>query len=275
MRCFLQDLFIRLPGDPKMPELENGARWRCPFCETNSVLSDANFSASVIPLNANSKHGEKGLKVSSIACSNEECGELTLYVDYGAYRTHQSRHAYMSFYMTESDVELSRTLLPDGLSVPVPASVPEEIAITYREAARIAEISGRASAAMSRRCLQGMVRHFFDIPSNKRGNLGAELSFVKDRIDPDMWENLIAVRAVGDIGAHMDHNVDQIIDISPEEARTLLALIESLFKEWYEAREKRERSSSALKELLSTKRTQQKEAKQKSAVVAEDDVENR
>ncbi|WP_107675681.1 DUF4145 domain-containing protein [Agrobacterium sp. LAD9] len=253
-----------------MVEVLIGSRWRCPFCSTNSLISRDNLSRIVLPLNGKSKHGNKAIAVTSISCANEDCSELSLTIDFGDYKTSRSNSGFINHIMNEWDVELTKSFLPDGVSVSVPASVPEEISITYKEAARIADISGRASAAMSRRCLQGMVRHFFDIPNNKRGNLGAELSFVKDRIDPEMWDNLLAVRSVGDIGAHMDNNVDQIIDISPEEARILLALIESLFKEWYEAREKRERSSAALKDLLVSKRAQQKEAKQKSAVVADE-----
>ena len=225
-------------------------------------------------VNGVSRYGNRAVAITSISCADQDCRELSLYVDFGPYNSSKSANGFVSYQINDWQIELSKSLLPDGVSVSVPSNVPEEIAITYREAARIADISGRASAAMSRRCLQGMVRHFFDIPTNKRGNLGAELSLVKDRIDSDMWENLLAVRAVGDIGAHMDNNVDQIIDISPDEARILLALIESLFKDWYEVREKRERSSSALKELLASKRTLQREAKQKSVVVADEDSDD-
>ncbi|NRF12526.1 DUF4145 domain-containing protein [Agrobacterium pusense] len=258
-----------------MAELVVGSRWRCPFCSTNSLIGRDNLSRTVVPVNGKSKHGNKAIAVTSISCANDECSELALTVNFGDYKVTRTNNGYTNYIMNEWDVELTKNLLPDGVSVSVPASVPAEISITYIEAARIADISGRASAAMSRRCLQGMVRHFFDIPANKRGNLGAELAFVKDRIDPEMWDNLLAVSGVGDIGAHMDNNVDQIIDISPEEARILLALIESLFKEWYEAREKRERSSAALKEILVSKRAQQKEAKQKSAAVADEQTKEK
>lgn len=257
-----------------MAEISIGSLWRCPFCSANSMISKDNLTRSVSLVNNASKHGHRAVAITSVSCANQDCRELSLYVDFGPYTSLRSASGFVSYKIEDWEVELSKSLLPDGVTVSVPSNVPEEIAITYKEAARIAEVSGRASAAMSRRCLQGMVRHFFDIPSNKRGNLGAELSFVKDRIDPDMWDNLQAVRGVGDIGAHMDNNVDQIIDISPEEARILLALIESLFKEWYEVREKRERSSSALKELLANKRTLKKEAKQKSVAVAEEDSDN-
>jgi len=65
---------------------------------------------------------------------------------------------------------------------------------------------------------RGIVRDFFEIPDNRRGDLGAELSFVRDKIDTGVWEDISAVRSVGDIGAHMDKNVDIIVDVEPEEA---------------------------------------------------------
>ncbi|WP_165419075.1 DUF4145 domain-containing protein [Rhizobium leguminosarum] len=167
-----------------------------------------------------------------------------------------------------------KTLLPEANVKPLPVSVPEEIRITYREAVLISEISGRAAAAMARRCLQGIVRDFFDIPQEKRGNLGAELAFVREKIDADLWEDIQTLRSVGDIGAHMDKNVDQIIDVSPQEARSLIELIETLFAEWYAAREKRAKNKLALKEMLNDKRQAQKSAKDAARAGIPEDAGN-
>jgi len=41
------------------------------------------------------------------------------------------------------------------------------------------------------------------------------------------------VRKIGNIGAHMEKDVDLIIDIDPDEAQILIELIEMLFDEWY------------------------------------------
>lgn len=47
------------------------------------------------------------------------------------------------------------------------------------------------------------------------------------------------VRTVGNIGAHMEKDIDLIVPVDPGEAQALIELIELLFEEWYGAREKR------------------------------------
>ncbi|MCV3738220.1 DUF4145 domain-containing protein [Rhizobium sp. TRM96647] len=143
----------------------------------------------------------------------------------------------------------------------LPDAIPEPIRKSYREAVLVAPISGSASAALSRRCLQGIVRDFFDIPENRKGELGAELSYVKDKIDHSTWTDIQNVRSIGDIGAHMDKNTNVIIDVDEEEADRLVALIEYLFRSWYIERERRKASSAALAAAVTSKRELQKAAK--------------
>ena len=42
-----------------------------------------------------------------------------------------------------------------------------------------------------------------------------------------------SLRKIGNIGAHMEKDVNTIIDVSSDEAETLISLIEFLFREWY------------------------------------------
>jgi hypothetical protein len=56
-----------------------------------------------------------------------------------------------------------------------------------------------------------------------------------------------AVRSVGNIGAHMEKDVNLIIDIEPGEAQMLIELIEMLFDEWYVERQRRDQK---LKDIL-------------------------
>lgn len=215
-----------------------------------------------MPLNGKSSHGAVGVFVQSISCANSECEELTVEVELGRL-IKSTYNGGIAYSLNDYYISLRRRILPEAKLVQVPESVPEEIRTTYREAALICDLSGRASAAMSRRCLQGMVRDFFDIPLNKRGNLGAELSQVQSQIDPDLWKAIQALRDIGDIGAHMDRDVNVIVDITPDEARLLLRLIETLFEQWYAARARRARTTSELTELVNSKREKQRERKRK------------
>ncbi|WLS08901.1 DUF4145 domain-containing protein [Shinella sumterensis] len=200
----------------------------------------------------------------STACPNEDCQELTIRVTWGKPQKGQ----YGTVGVKSDAPHWTQQLWPEASIMPLPEEIPEEIRTTYRETVLVSAISGRAGAAMARRCLQGIVRDFFAIPENKRGNLGAELSYVKEKIDPDLWEAILAVRGIGDIGAHMDKNVDQIIDVTPDEARLLVELIETLFKDWYIARKRRRDNQRGLQALLEEKRGAQKKGKAKARTTA-------
>ena len=56
---------------------------------------------------------------------------------------------------------------------------------------------------------------------------------IKDKVDPLTWAAIDAVRSVGNIGAHMENDINVIIDVKPEEANKLIQLIEILVKDWY------------------------------------------
>lgn len=47
------------------------------------------------------------------------------------------------------------------------------------------------------------------------------------------------VRSIGNIGAHMEKDINVIVPVDPGEAQALIELIELLFEEWYIARQSR------------------------------------
>lgn len=119
-----------------------------------------------------------------------------------------------------------------------PEYIPEAIRKDYEEACAIVTLSPKASATLSRRCLQGMIRDFWKI---KEKNLYNEISALKDKIPADLWSSIDALRQLGNIGAHMEKDTDVIVDIDPNEADSLIKLIELLMKEWYINREERKK----------------------------------
>ena len=58
-------------------------------------------------------------------------------------------------------------------------------------------------------------------------------------VDIESLDAIDAIRSVGNIGAHMEKDIDVIIDVDPEEARLLIGLIESLIESWYVERQRR------------------------------------
>lgn len=119
----------------------------------------------------------------------------------------------------------------------VPEYIPDSIKSDYYEANAIVDLSPKASATLARRCLQGMIRDFWGITGK---TLFKEIEALESKIPADQWRVINGLRRLGNIGAHMESDVNTIVDIDPDEARKLLKLIELLFKDWYVQRHERE-----------------------------------
>ncbi|NSZ02356.1 DUF4145 domain-containing protein [Agrobacterium tumefaciens] len=135
---------------------------------------------------------------------------------------------------------------PESSAKIIPDYVPAAIIQDYYEACRIADLSPKASATLARRCLQGMIRDFCEISKSR---LVDEILEIRLRIEngtgvkgvsEESLEAIDAIRKIGNIGAHMERDINNIVDVDPNEALVLIGLLESLFDEWYVARHKRE-----------------------------------
>ena len=236
--------------------------YTCPYCGQPTTITTPNYSNNFQVLKTEkSKHGIICLHHIAIACPNINCQELSLNIRLCSYGRPQNSIAG-SYGPQETIYDWK--LLPRSRARPQPDYIPEEIRNNYREACLILSDSPKASAAMSRRCLQGIVRNFWDIPMKKRGNLGAELNYVKDLVAHDTWEGIEAIRTVGDIGAHMEKSVDTIVDIEPHEAELLVELIETLLEDWYVTRYNRKQRTEKLGRIVVEKRNSQKISKERA-----------
>ncbi len=229
--------------------------WKCPFCGQTSTVTSINYHQQGNALFCGAKGGaEYFVTLRAIQCPNGDCHELSLGAELST-----AEYSLGNHYAGET-IETWQ-LRPRSSAKPLPSYVPEEIRNNYTEACLIQFDSPKASAAMSRRCLQGIIRDYWEIPSNKRGNLGAEISYIKEKVDPSTFDSIIAVREVGDIGAHMTKNVDTIVNVEPEEAALLIELIETLIDDWYVARHKRDERNKKLRETADDKKLKQKLSK--------------
>ena len=104
---------------------------------------------------------------------------------------------------------------------------PEAIRTDYLEACSILDKSPRAAATLARRCLQGMIRDFWGVHDR---SLAKEMERIQDKIPADLHEALKNLRELGNIGAHMETDVNLIVDIDPGEAQKLIKLLEVLSK---------------------------------------------
>ena len=135
-------------------------------------------------------------------------------------------------------------LLPGPEGRRLPAVVPEVIATEFAQASRILEISEPAAATLARRCLQALIRDFWNV---KKGFLSDELNAIRPQMDPEIWEAIDAVRTTGNIGKHFEKGANLVVDVDPNEPAVLLRLIEYLVEEWYVARHRRQQRLAAIK----------------------------
>lgn len=146
-------------------------------------------------------------------------------------------------------------LLPTSSAKRYPDYIPIQIRKDYEEAYSIVKLSPKASATLSRRCLQGMIHDFWGI---KGKNLNAEITALKDKVKPEEWKVMDSLRKLGNIGAHMEKDINLIVDIDSDEAEKLLKLIEHLIEKWYIDRHE---TQSLFDEIIQT--ADQKEQKRK------------
>ena len=83
-----------------------------------------------------------------------------------------------------------------------------------------------------------MIRDFWNV---NKPNLKQEIDELNGRVDEETWKAIDAIRTIGNIGAHMEKDVNIIVDVEPGEAEKLIWLIELLLKDWYVRRHEREK----------------------------------
>jgi hypothetical protein len=125
----------------------------------------------------------------------------------------------------------SRMIWPNGASrAPVPPEVPQGIVEDYKEACLVLSDSPKASAALSRRCLQNLLRGAAGI---KPGDLSSEIQQVLDsgKLPGPIADNIDAVRNIGNFAAHPNKSksTGEVVPVEPEEAEWNLDVLESLF----------------------------------------------
>ncbi|MDY2656672.1 MAG: DUF4145 domain-containing protein [Candidatus Limiplasma sp.] len=194
----------------------------CPFCghkqaffSSYSTVQNGSFANhNQIP----KQFQESSFIIYTILCCNKSCGRIAVVA------INRTSHEQID-------------LVPQIAIKYYPNYIPEQIRKDYEEACLILERSPKAAATLLRRCLQGMIHDFWNI---REKNLNAEISQLKNKVAPLQWKAIDGLRKIGNIGAHMEKDVNLIIDIDPDEAKKLLRLIEMLLEKWYITRHEEE-----------------------------------
>lgn len=119
---------------------------------------------------------------------------------------------------------------------PVPSEVPDEFSVDYKEACLVLSDSTKASAALSRRCLQKIIREKVGV---KKQDLFKEIQELIDshNLPSHIAESLDAIRVVGNFAAHpiKSQSTGEIVEVEPGEAEWNLDVLESLFDYYFVA----------------------------------------
>jgi Domain of unknown function (DUF4145) len=232
--------------------------WTCPFCNRAQTVQ-YNAAINFVGLGPRgSKYGTVGCRVESIACANVECLELWISVGLNKAQHNLQYDRYQA--LDEKLFELGQH--PSASRVLQPSYIPTPIVQDYYEACDILNLSPKASATLARRCLQGMIRDFCGVTKNRLIDEIKELKSQADEhrapagIQPDIIDAIDAVRKIGNIGAHMEKDINIIVDVDPDEARTLIELLELLFREWYVARHDRVQRIASISAIARLKDSQ-------------------
>lgn len=215
--------------------------YTCPFCghaqaygNSYDIIGNGKYkNSSPIP----DKYQESSFMIYTFYCSNTSCG----------------RASVMAINKT---TRKQIDILPQVTIKQWPLYIPQQIRHDYEEASTIIESSPKAAATLLRRNLQGMIHDYWGIHEK---NLNAEITALKDKVTPAQWNALDGLRKIGNIGAHMENDVNLIVDIDVDEAKKLLRLIELLLEKWYVARHDEEELLKDITEIADAKETKRKE----------------
>lgn len=191
---------------------------KCPHC---IIEVNPNFEESYL-----GKDDEGHWSVFRMYCPNPNCKKLIIDLASGDAISNQ----YGSF-IGLNNINFRISVRPLTSSrPPVPTEVDEIFAVDYKEACLILTFSPKASAALSRRCLQNILREKAGV---KKGDLSKEIQQIIDgsTLPSHLAESIDAIRNIGNFAAHPIKSTatGEIVEVEAGEAEWLLDVLESLF----------------------------------------------
>jgi len=209
--------------------------YTCPYCNLQQAfgnsyaLAHTQFYKENVHVDA--PEYEKRYTIYTLRCTNTHCHQYTVIA-----------------INNESKQQID--IAPQHVFRRFPDYIPAPIRADYEEASQILDLSPKAAATLLRRCLQGMIRNFWQISKNR---LIDEIMELKTRVPDFQWKAIDGLRQLGNIGAHMEKDVNLIIDIEKKDAQSLLRLIEMLMKQWYVDRHEQQDLCNTITQTAATK----------------------
>lgn len=223
--------------------------WTCPYCQRATTIVSSNYVEFQKTVTIKSEFGEAFvIQTDVIVCPNALCKKACVTME--LHDANKISNTYPASYNIGANTLYSFKALPKSNSKLYPDYIPKAIRQDYEEACLVLNDSPKASATLARRCLQGMIRDFWGIQKHR---LIDEIEAIKEKVEPEVWNAIDATRKIGNIGAHMEKDINYIVDVDPDESRLLVGLIEMLIDEWYVARHTRQEKLKAITNLAQEK----------------------
>ena len=221
---------------------------RCPHCSTTVRFESSRMTVSAGGLEASAPvmeqlspvdDSEKILFLTFAKCP--ECSGLILTVATG-------KRGTLPGFIAEEEF----LVWPIQSARPLPKEVKKqspEIAADYQEAALVLNFSPKASAALSRRCLQALLR---EKGNAHQKSLSDQIAAVIPNLPSHISENVDAIRNIGNFAAHPIKNEasGQIVDVEPGEADWNLDVLDMLLDFYYVQQAKIKEKRDALNRKL-------------------------
>ncbi len=170
--------------------------------------------------------------IEKYSCPNHDCGKVIIYLVQGRAEYYPGYDGGGGRGFSHIHPVNKRFLVNPKSSnrPPVPPEVPPDFTEDYTESCLVLPDSPKASAALSRRCLQNILR---EKARAKPSNLADEIQEILDKnlLPSYIAEIVDAVRNIGNFAAHptKSKQTGEIIDVETGEAELNLDVIEALF----------------------------------------------
>jgi hypothetical protein len=192
---------------------------KCPHCNIGIRLEIENLAT--YPLKQTSGDKRIGIELSHGFCP--ECNELIVILKRGEYAFVESEYELKS-------IQEESFLYPKCFQKVVDPLVPDYYRNAFNEANAVLSISPKASAALSRRLLQSLLRDEYQI-IDKDLVKQIEKFIERHDIPSDVSQAVDAIRNIGNFAAHPNKykNTGEIVDVEVGEAEWLIEVLEALF----------------------------------------------
>ena len=221
---------------------------KCPYC---GYMYQVALGGNVFSNVFSDPGGNAAVHSVIFVCPHIACGRTEVVVDAGV-PTHARKGRDDARGELASSFFRARLLPPEGqgraeFNVP---SVPEALFRDYDEACRLLRVSPCASATYARRCLQAMVRKKFKLKPGKFMNEIKSLASMNGAVATEIVEALERARKIGKFRAMPEDDVKVLADVSHDEARQTIGVIEALLFDWFIVPSEREQRINALRAIL-------------------------